>query len=179
MKYYIFLDTETTGLPFEGNASVCELGAVCLDEEGYKVSEFSSLVKPSGGIADWSPEAMEKHGIPEEKLLDSPTPTLVWDKFYGWLLLHTPIVHVYAYNVAFDREMMRRTMPISDQLPWGNCAMVAAAKHIGGAHRKRIALAKACSHFGIERDELHRALGDARDLANVWLHLREESCIYL
>jgi len=179
MKYHVFVDTESTDLLRNNLASVCEVGAVCFNSEGFEVSSFSTLVKPLGQEDEWSQEAMKIHNIPPSELHIAPTPALAWDRLFSWMTLHTPVVHVYAYNVSFDQPMLVRTMPQADHLPWGPCLMIAAAKHIGGAHRKRISLKKSCAHWNIGMGSAHKAVDDARSAGLVWLNLRREESKYL
>lgn len=164
----VVIDTETTGLPNEPRARVIEIGAVCVDAEGNEFSSFSALIKPTAPLGAWADPALEICQIKPEWLDAASSSEVVWESLWSWMRLHRPVTQIFAYNVEFDKLMMERTFPdMVRHLPWGPCLMVAAAQHIHGPKRQRLALKKAAAHFDIPMHEAHRALGDARTAAAV------------
>lgn len=167
----VVLDTETSGLPNEPRASVVEIGAISLSDNGEYLGAFSSLVKPLHPLGEWSKVAMEINCVPEKLLGIAPSANDAWLAFVHWMGLFKPVKSVLAYNVAFDRAMMIRSWPQAEYLPWGPCLMQAARKALGGkGHLKLVVAAK---ELGIEVDgTAHRALADAKTAAKVWKALR-------
>ena len=157
------LDTECTGFAGDSRASVIELGAVVLTDDGNEMAAFNTLVQPTYPVGAWCRRAMEVNQIDPKLLMYAPEPEVVWDAFLAWLSLHKPVKTVYAFNVSFDQRIMQQTFPVSEHLPWGPCLMRDANQLLFNS-RKSIKLEAAARGFGLTVPRLgfHRALFDAR-----------------
>lgn len=105
---YLFIDTETTGLPkrgvlvTDGQARVCQLAMLLTDNRGRSLAEFGGLVKPDGW--EIGEEASKIHGLTTEfcEVNGFSAVSLVslyqrFAKMAGVLVSH---------NTDFDRGMM-------------------------------------------------------------------------
>lgn len=161
----VVLDTETSGHLGNKLSSVIEVGAVVLTEKGIEIGTFSSLVKPTQGLGGWSKYAFNIHKIDPDLVMAAAPADQVWEALLSWMSLHAPVTAVLAFNVPFDRGMMKKTFPASEHLPWGDCLMRRTSMAIQG-NRKSISLMNACAALGVYLPERadssqHRALFDA------------------
>lgn len=183
----VVLDTEATGIfgrdPW---AEVIELGAVCLDVDGFEIGAFSRLVKPA--VLDSRADgALAVNKIRAADLERQPGADVVAEHFLRWLR-DVGAVGVTAFVAPFDRAGLDR-MGLRF-LSWDRCVMQAAMlpmREAGkttirrrfsvatGAEEERegCSLAACAAHFGIEAvGEPHRALTDARTAAGVLCAVR-------
>ncbi|MFP4686863.1 MAG: exonuclease domain-containing protein [bacterium] len=156
----LYLDTETTGLGDQ--AEVLEIGIV--DHDGRVL--LDQLIKPIGKISEG---AREVHGITEEMLACAPRWGEVHDQIYSILKDRAIVI----YNYAFDTRIIDQTVSyhwfIKDWIDWPppRCAMKLYARFQGSwndyygnyAWHK---LTAAASQLGIEVENSHRAVDDAR-----------------
>ena len=109
--YYVFFDTETTGLPKNWKAPVTDLdnwprliqlAYIVYSENGEKLEEGNHTIKPEGFII---PEgASNVHGITTEKAIEEGKDLVeVLSQFYSIVLESTVIV---AHNIAFDEKVI-------------------------------------------------------------------------
>jgi len=168
----VVLDVETSGFVGVPKSSVLEVGAVCLSDDGYELSQFSSLVRPTNPFGKWSEGAMRVHQLPPDQLTQAPEPQTAWTAMLWWMSLHPPVTQVLAYNVTFDQAMMCKTFDGPEHLPWGSCIMRAASERLLG-HRKGMKLEEAAEQLGVPCPEgdRHRALFDAVLAGRVWAAL--------
>lgn len=107
---YCGLDTETTGLPnqrldakHEEQARVVQLALKLVSKEGRVISQFSSLIRPSGW-REIHPKAFEAHGITKE---DCAKFGIEAEKaFYVFKHYADLADMVVAHNADFDKGMM-------------------------------------------------------------------------
>lgn len=168
------LDTESTGFPGDSRASVIELGAVIVGDNGDEVAAFNTLVQPSYPVGAWCRQAMEVNCIDPGLLFYAPEPEPVWDTFLSWLSLHKPITEVLAFNVSFDQRIMEQSFPSSKHLPWGSCLMRDANQLLFGK-RTSLKLETAARALGLQVQSSlsHRAVHDARLAGQVYKAMRE------
>lgn len=174
---FVFLDTETSGLPGDPNARVTELGLVRVSE-GRIVAELSAFVRPEVLDADGL-EICER--ISGTSLADLEAAMTV-DQARSLLCLFCGSLEVYAYNRAFDEVMVARTFFGGDEaetgLRWGPCTMRTFSKTFaiygsGSVEREAVfSLWKALALTGLTFEgDPHRALTDARAGAKLQLGL--------
>ncbi|MBQ0099250.1 MAG: ribonuclease H-like domain-containing protein, partial [Firmicutes bacterium] len=96
---YVVFDIETTGLDLL-KCGITELGAVKI-QEGKIIEEFTSLIKPDYPIPQ---EIVEKTGITEEMVKDSPKISTVLPDFMKFIEGATLIGH----NVNFDLGFIKK-----------------------------------------------------------------------
>jgi len=159
-KFYIVLDTETTGLH---DGEICEIAIMSSHGEIL----LDTLVKPVNPIPQ---EATAIHGITNEMVSDAPT----------WSYIHSRVVsiltrrNVVVYNAFYDRKMMHLTSEKSGlaKMAWTQiadwwCAMEAFSQVYGkwDDYHGNFAwqsLSNAAKYYGIPVDNAHRALGDVK-----------------
>jgi DNA polymerase-3 subunit epsilon len=158
--HWVTFDTETTGL---GEEDEIIQWAVC-DSDGTVLGQ--SYIKPTVPVSDG---ARDIHGIGDELLADAPTFDQVWPTL--WSLIEGKLVVIY--NESFDRRMLyqsayayRLNLPDFTSV----CAMHQYAAFHGETHHyyggytwQR--LETACRRFGIENDDAHNAVTDAKATA--------------
>lgn len=151
----VVVDVETTG--FSNQDRVLEIAVVQLDPDtGETVDEYDTLVQPNREVG---PTFV--HGVTPSMVELAPT----FDEILADLArrLHGGILA--GHNLAFDRRFLGNEFERS-RVPadWGDglCTL----KHT------RQKLTVACEARGIEHDQPHRALADARATAALLRHLR-------
>ncbi|MBC7222862.1 MAG: UvrD-helicase domain-containing protein [Anaerolineae bacterium] len=165
---FVVYDLETTG-PSPYYDDMVEIGAVTLDRGQQVGAPFHSLVRPSRRI---SREAQKVHGISQEDVRDAPPVDVVLRRFLAYVGDATLAGHNVARfdNAILDREIgkvLRRglTLPTLDTLEM-------AARLLP---RSRHSLQALLDHFGLPREEAHRALADAEAAADLMLALFAEN----
>lgn len=107
-KLFLGIDTETTGfrkkgsLIQEGQARVCQLAMVLVNEDKKPLAKFSSLIKPDGWVI--SEGASKVNGLTNEMCeATGLSMKSVYELYLKWsAMADTKIAH----NAAFDRGMM-------------------------------------------------------------------------
>ena len=111
LQFYLFFDTETTGLPKNFKAPVTDLNNwprlvqlayLYYDGNGNKISGEDFIIKPEGFII---PAAVSKiHGITTERALEEGQPIFtVLQRFNALVEQATCLV---AHNIAFDEKIV-------------------------------------------------------------------------
>ncbi len=109
------VDTETSGLPGEEDAHVVEIAVVTVEIGRGIVSTYTSLVRPPV-LTEAGLELCRKvSGITEEMLEDAPRADEVWRDVQK--ILHGG-GETTAWNIGFDRTMIRKTFMGLDELGW-------------------------------------------------------------
>jgi len=161
---HVAIDVETSGLsPYRGGR-VIEVAAVEV-LNGKTGAEFSSLVNVPCRIHH---AARRVHGISGRALMNAPTPDTVWPNFLDFVGRSTLIAHNAVFDLSFIRHefsllglfltnrnictlrLSRRLLP-----ELSNHSLESVAGHLLGE------IPEDC--------RLHRALGDARLAARIWL----------
>jgi DNA polymerase-3 subunit epsilon len=160
------VDVETSGLSPRRGGRVIEVAAVLL-REGKVVGELESLLRVNCSI---HPAAARVHGIGWEMLCHAPEPEEVWRRFLSFVG-RRPLV---AHNAPFDMGFIRHELALLG-LPFANrsiCTLRMASRRFPELASHRLeALARHLLGSIPEDCRLHRALGDARLAARVWLAL--------
>jgi DNA polymerase III epsilon subunit-like protein len=148
----LILDTETTG----GGPRSEIIEVALIDTTG--ATRFESLVRPTSRI---QPGAQRVHGLSRSDLELSPSWTELDEAFRELVRFKT----VLAYNVSFDRGMVRQTreryeLRSSLEIVEWACAMRIYAATIG---RGSIGLERAAKLEGVlQGAQSHRAMGDVK-----------------
>jgi len=173
----VVLDTETTGMPRDPWASVVELGAVLLNEDGKEVDHWNELVY---AVLDERCEpALRVNQIPREDIEAARTADVVAEAFLDWWRFNG-CPYVTSFNVGFDRPMVER-MGLRN-LRWASCVMLRATAVMDEAdavqrwdngEAKWARLAEAAEFFSVAViGEAHRAETDARTAAGIAVAIR-------
>lgn len=171
----LVFDTETTGLPLHGKAPLArqprciEFGAVLLDAAGEIVEEFNQLIDPGEQI-----EAVitKITGITNADLAGQPRIADVMPRIRA---LFAQASTAIAHNLAFDRsivqfELDRLAMP-ADEFPWCARMLCTVEATMGEWGRRPKLLELYAATMGRPLTQTHRALDDAKALAEIVVEL--------
>jgi DNA polymerase III epsilon subunit family exonuclease len=157
------IDLETTSKKIE-RAEIVEIAAVRV-RGGAIVDEFHSLVRPSIPIPD---DVVGVHGITNADVAAAPTFDEIWATFRAFCGNDVLVAH---NGLQYDFPILCR---MSMHLPGGGkfCTYdtLPLARDLHSGSGKLVDLARM---FGVEVDESHRALQDARALVGVFLALSD------
>lgn len=155
---YAVIDLETTGLRPNWHDRIVEIAIVHLDDEGNREREWCTLVNPQ---RDMGPQAI--HGITAAEARSAPT----FAQLAGTIADRLRERVLAAHNLRFDAQFLLHeydrlglTVPVS--FDRGLCTMALAGQYLPDAGRS---LLDCCHVAGIELDNAHSALHDARAAA--------------
>lgn len=164
----VVLDTETTGLEWEQDHRIIEIGCVELIDRRFTGNSFHQYLQPDRLI---DAGAIEVHGITNEFLQDKPRFTDVMDDLMQYLQGAELIIHNAPFDVGFLNYELRRCesdySELTDYCQITDSLVMARKKHPG----QRNSLDALCTRYSIDnsRREKHGALLDAEILADVYL----------
>lgn len=159
---FVAFDLETT----DDDLNCCEtieIGAVRV-RNGAVTETFHSMVRPTRPI---SVKATEVHTIRNEDVAQAPTFAEVWPRFVEFVGRDTLVAH---NGQEFDVPVLRRQaqglagmegLVFYDSLPLARSLSDQSARLVDLATR-----------YGVDAGQSHRALDDARTLAQVFVHLQ-------
>lgn len=186
MLKFIIVDIETTGRRTY-NSRIVEVAAVVLDQNFAEIERWSSLVNPGPeAMALAQPKAMEVNGLTAEALKDAPSTENVAAGIQELLARH-PEATIHAFNNEFDSWFLAQPPWNVDWKRWGECIMLAAMEIMedSGVLELRYNgkpkfpnLKEAIAFFDLKSETSHRAIGDARAAADVFVELlrQRRSC---
>lgn len=159
---FVVFDIETTGLS-SAHDQITEIGAIKI-EQGEIVSEFSQLINPGVNITT---EISELTGITNEMVASAPPIENVLPKFIDFCEEAVLVAHNANFDIGFIRENLRKmnkpfTFSVIDTLTLSRILLKELKRH------KLNLVAKA---LGINLENHHRAVHDARATAEIFLHL--------
>lgn len=162
------VDVETTGLSVAGGGRVIEVAAVVIDA-GAIVDEYSTLID-AGAPITWG--AQQVHGISSALLRGKPRPESVWPDFVRFAEGATLVAHNAPFDRAFvEFESTRAGCPVASA--W-DCTLRRSRRCLPQlANHKLATVAEYLLGAWPADATAHRALGDARVTARVWLALLE------
>jgi len=157
---YAVIDVETTGLRPTWHDRVVEVAVVQVDGRGDIESEWCSLLNPR---RDLGPQHI--HGISAADARLAPG----FEEVAGEIAARLRGRVVVGHNVGFDLQFLiaeyeRIGVPVKATDSSGLCTMRLAARFLPTAGRS---LADCCRWAGIELDNAHSALYDARASAHL------------
>ena len=165
----IAFDTETTGLEWDKDDRVIELGAVELINHVATGKTFQTYINPGRAVSE---DTIRITGITDADLVDKPTfedPSIV-DAFLDFVGDAT----IVAHNAKFDRgflnmELKRCGKAEIPEERWVDTVMIARKKFPGAP----ASLDALCRRFDVNSDArtYHGALLDSQLLAEVYLEL--------
>lgn len=169
----IVLDTETTGIdPREGHRLI-EIGAVELINRRLTGNHYHQYINPERVI---EAEAVEIHGITNDRVADEPVFALIADEFWEFIRGAELVIHNAAFDVGFinhELVMLNKARgepllgPVAEHCRVLDTLKMARDKHPG----QRNSLDALCKRYDIDNGHrvLHGALLDAEILADVYL----------
>lgn len=165
----IAFDTETTGLEWDQDDRIIELGAVELINHVPSGKTFQTYINPGRAVSE---ATIRITGITDADLVDKPPfedPSIVdaFLEFVGDAI-------IVAHNAKFDRgflnmELQRCGKPIIPEERWIDTVAIARKKYPGAP----ASLDALCKRFDVnaEARTFHGALLDSQLLAEVYLEL--------
>ena len=166
-RRWVFVDVETTGAS-PARERVTEVGIVTVETDGdaQRVSEWSSLVNPGVPIPA---EIQWLTGISNEMVRDAPRFAEIAESLYDRL---ADAVFV-AHNARFDYGFLKAEFARAGY-DWRAATLctVRLSRHLypdRGPHSLDAIVAR----FGLDGEQRHRALGDARVLWRLLQRLRD------
>mgnify|MGYP001799356491 FL=1 len=165
----IAFDTETTGLEWDKDDRVIELGAVELINHVATGKTFQTYINPGRSVSE---DTIRITGITDADLVDQPPfedPSIV-DAFLEFVGDAT----IVAHNAKFDRGFLNMELKRCGKAPipeerWVDTVMIARKKYPGAPAN----LDALCRRFDVNSDArtFHGALLDSQLLAEVYLEL--------
>jgi DNA polymerase III subunit epsilon len=161
---FVVIDTETTGLR-PGPDRVIEIAAVRV-RGGVSVGAFQTLLNPQRSIP---PFIIRFTGISPEMVQDAPTSEAIFPEFLQFIEGATLVGHNLGFDLNFlahEARLLRRSFPVDgfDTIPL-------ARRLLPGL--KRFKLDYVADHLHISTVQRHRAMGDAKVTAAVFIRLLE------
>lgn len=186
MLKFIIPDIETTGRRTY-NSKIVEVAAVVLDQDFAEIERWGTLVNPGPeSLALAQRKAMEVNKLTPDDLKDAPSTEIAAAGFQELLERHKEAT-LHAFNNEFDSWFLNRP-PWSVPLKrWGECIMLAAMEPmeddgvLGLRYNGEVKypnLQEAIAYFKLKSETSHRAIGDARAAADVYIEIlrRRRSC---
>ncbi|MBO9541344.1 3'-5' exonuclease [bacterium] len=163
---WVVVDLETTGMSPAKGDRIVEIGAVAV-EDGQITETFSSLIHPERSI----PYFVQRiHGISDAMVASAPRFAQVLPQFLAFCA-DSPLI---SHNAPFDRSFLdfQSTLVTDAPLPHAHLDTLRVARLLLpklGKHN----LDALVQHFGVSLSakDRHRALGDARATAEIWLKM--------
>jgi DNA polymerase III epsilon subunit-like protein len=185
---FIIPDIETTGRRTY-NSKIVEVAAVVLDQNFAEIERWSSLVNPGPeALALAQPKAMEVNKLTMDELKDAPSTADAAAGFQALVERH-PEATIHAFNNEFDSWFLALPPWNVPLKRWGECIMLAAMEIMDNAgalglryngSSKFPNLREAIAFFKLTSETSHRAIGDARAAADVFIEVlrQRRSCPY-
>jgi DNA polymerase-3 subunit epsilon len=154
----VFVDLETSGANF-ANDRVIEIGVVIVDQDGAR--EWSSLVNPETPVSSFITGLT---GITTAMVATAPTfaqlAETILDKLRGRLFI--------AHNARFDYGFLKREFArLGMDFRAPSLCTVKLSRKLFPVHHRH-SLDALVTRYGIQVNDRHRALADARVLWELW-----------
>lgn len=159
-----FVDLETTGATATADR-ITEVGIIQLDDTGTR--EWSSLVNPEARISDFIERLT---GISNAMVATAPRFEELAPRILDALADRVFVAHNARFDYSFLKAEFGRLG--IDFRPRVLCT-VKLSRRLFPQHRKH-SLDSLIERHGLSMDQRHRALGDARAIAQFWQLLREQ-----
>jgi len=154
-KTLTVFDLETTGLDPEKGAEIIEVGAVKL-RNGEIQDEFQELIHPRRSIPK---EIQDLTGITSHDVANADSHDQVLPRFLEYLGDDVLVAH----NMPFDLGFLEHYAPRSINNPTIDTLAICRALGLFSSNK----LDQISEELGIQRDQTHRALDDARATAKL------------
>jgi DNA polymerase III epsilon subunit family exonuclease len=160
------IDFETTGLDPNTDAEICEVGVAIIKERRI-VDEYSSFVRIVGEMPF---EAYQVHGISDEDLEDAPSLKTVMDEFLEITKNSIFIAHNRDFDLSFLNIALTKIGCNEIDKPFLDLLEITRKLLPDLENYKLITIANSLK---IDVSGLHRALGDARTTAEVFIKMAD------
>jgi DNA polymerase III epsilon subunit family exonuclease len=163
---FVVFDVETTG-PKRPPDRVVEIGA-CRVRQGRIVAEFETLVNPRAPIP---PFISTLTGISDAMVSAAPGFEEVAAELLGFIGSSVLVAHNAAFDVSFINHEIGRLYPGRKLFNASLCTVQLSRRVVPGLVNHR--LDTVAEHFSVGVRNRHRAAGDARATAEVFIRLLE------
>lgn len=172
MSRQIVLDTETTGMNQAGGPvylghRIIEIGCVEVVNRKLTGNHFHVYIKPDRSV---DPEAIQVHGITDERLANEPSFAEIADDFLAFIKGADLVIHNAPFDVGFmDYEFEKLGISTKTEDICTITDTLAMARKIFPGKRNNLDIL--CDRYGIDNSHrtLHGALLDSEILADVYL----------
>ena len=160
---FVAFDLETTGLSPSSGARVIEIGAVGI-ENGVITGEFTGLVSIPGNIP---PYTSLIHGITDDMLIGQPKPEDIFPRFREFIGDKPLIAHNVRFDAGFLRyEFGRLGLGLSNP---GICTLEMSRRLLPALPNHKLETVARYLLGNLPKGtRLHRAMDDARLVAQIW-----------
>ena len=163
-KTYVVFDIETTGFS-AAHHRITEIGAVKI-EDGVITEEFHQLVDPEVPVP-W--KITEITGISDEMVAGQPTIEEVLPLFIDFCEDCTLVAH----NASFDMSFIRYNAKVQDLECYFEVVDTLSLARRSFPRLENHKLNTVAKHLCVEHLDHHRAMGDARATAHIFLRCCE------
>lgn len=190
-NFYLFFDTETTGVPRNYKASVSDsnnwprlvqIGWIIADNEGHETKSCNYIIRPEGFTIP--ADAAKLHGISTEKALAEGVSLLgVLEEFANDM---AKVQNIVGHNIEFDKnivaaELYRKGMPHQFNSWKSYCTMHSATNFcaIRGPYGFKWPRLEELYKklFGCMFDEAHNAFADIAATKKCFFEMRKRGII--
>jgi DNA polymerase-3 subunit epsilon len=161
---YVVVDIETTG-GGQGNHRITEIGMVKV-VEGKTIDTWQSLINPQRHIPKFITELT---GISNDMVIDAPVFAEVASEVADFCEGCIFVAHNVNFDYGFFKQEFER-LEQSFRLP-KLCTVRLAKRHLPG--HDSYSLGRICKDLGIQLENHHRALDDAKAAAELLLMVNE------
>lgn len=160
MGGYTVIDLETTGLSPRQHDRIVEIAAVYVSESGQIEGEWTTLVNPGRDVGPTN-----LHGICAKDVLDAPCFSDIAPHVLRSVTGRTIVAHNSRFDTGFlAAEFLRAGVPLGELPLPSLCTMQWAPRFLSAQSRR---LVDCCAAAGIQLENAHSALGDARATAQL------------
>ncbi|NQV00132.1 MAG: 3'-5' exonuclease [Parcubacteria group bacterium] len=168
-KTYTIFDTETTGLSPDQGDRIIEMAAIKIVDGRITNEKFDELINPERSI---SLSASAVNGITDEMVENKPTMKKVLPKFLQFVGDSALVAH----NAPFDKKFLQAEINqcgINLPIPKFVCTLSLSRKLYSQENRHNLDVVASRMGVGIQEEDRHRALGDVKITAEVFIKFLE------
>ncbi len=168
-RMYTIFDTETTGLSPDQGDRIIEMAAIKIVDGKITNEKFEALVNPERPI---SLSASAVNGITDEMVENKPTMYKVLPKFLRFVGDSALVAH----NASFDKKFLQAEINlcgINLPIPKFVCTLNLSRKLFPYERSHNLDVVARRMGVGIQEEDRHRALGDVKVTAQVFIKFLE------
>jgi DNA polymerase-3 subunit epsilon len=168
-RIYTIFDTETTGLSPDQGDRIVEMAAIKIVDGRITNEKFEALINPERPI---SFSALAVNGITNEMVENKPTMHKILPKFLQFVGDSALVAH----NAPFDKKFLQAEINkcgINLPIPKFVCTLSMSRKLYPQERRHNLDVVASRMGVGMVEEDRHRALGDVKITAEVFIKFLE------